>query len=104
MYIAGEGVKRDFQQALHWFLKSADQGDVPAAYNVGLIYAKAMGVPKDEVKGYMWLLVAAHFEYVPSQNALKTLDSKLSPSKVAEARRRAEQWFKNHPDVKPILQ
>jgi TPR repeat protein len=85
------------------FLKSAEQGDVPAAYNVGLIYAKAIGVPKDEVKGYMWLLIAAHFGYVPSQKALKDLDSGIAPLKVAGARSRADAWVKDHPDVKPIL-
>jgi uncharacterized protein len=74
MYIRGdEGVKRNCEEALHLFLKSAEQGDAPAAFNVGMIYSKAIGVPKDEVKGYMWHLVAAHFGYVPRARMLKTL-------------------------------
>ncbi len=104
MYTRGdEGIKKNYEEALRLFLKSAEQGHVPAAYNVGLIYSKAIGVPKDEVKGYMWLLIAAHFGYVPSQKTLKILDAKMGSAKVAEARSRADEWVKEHPKVKPIL-
>ena len=102
LYTRGQGVKRNLEEAIRWFLKAAEQGDAPAAYNVGVSYSKGIGVAKDEVKGYMWHLLAVRFGDLHSRKVLKTLDKKLGPARVAEARSRADEWVRKHPNVKPI--
>jgi hypothetical protein len=47
LYSNGDGVPRDYGQALVWFRKAADQGDSEAEYNVGLLYDDGHGVPQD---------------------------------------------------------
>ena len=48
--IKGEGVPKDYKQAVYWFRKAADQGNAGAQYNLGAMYAKGEGVPKDDRK------------------------------------------------------
>ena len=38
MYLKGQGVAKDIEQAINWYGKAADQGDADASYSIGLIY------------------------------------------------------------------
>lgn len=35
MYAKGEGVPKDYKQAMSWYSKAADQGDAIAQFNLG---------------------------------------------------------------------
>ncbi|MGA7572797.1 MAG: tetratricopeptide repeat protein, partial [Terriglobales bacterium] len=102
LYAYGQGVKKDLPQGIQWYAKAAEQGHQMAAYNVGVAYSQGIGVPIDEVKGYMWQLLACHFGFGHCKETLKYLDANLSPAKIAEARKKANEWIKSHPDVKGI--
>ena len=54
MYDKGEGVPQDYKEAVKWYTKAAEQGDVDAQYNLGLMYYNGEGVPKDLVQAYAW--------------------------------------------------
>ena len=54
----GEGVPQDYKEAVKWYTKAAEQGDVDAQYNLGLMYYNGEGVPKDLVQAYAWYDVA----------------------------------------------
>ena len=41
MYAKGQGVAQDYQQALAWYKKAANQGDATAQNNVGWMYFTA---------------------------------------------------------------
>jgi TPR repeat protein len=47
MYYLGQGVVRDYLEALGWFKKAALQGNPYAQYNVGYMYEKGEGTPQD---------------------------------------------------------
>jgi TPR repeat protein len=47
------------EQALAWFLKAADQGDVLAQMDLEWMYRVGMGVPMDQKKSFDWGLKAA---------------------------------------------
>ena len=49
-----EGATRDDAAALRWYMKAAAQGDVEAAYHVGLAYEQGRGVGKDRVQAQQW--------------------------------------------------
>ena len=102
IYAYGQGVKKDLPEGIRWYMKAAEQGDQVSAYNVGVAYSQGIGVPADEVKGYMWQLLACHFGFPQCKETLKYLDTKLDPAKIAEARRKANEWIGNHPNVKGI--
>ena len=37
-----------------WYRLAAEQGDVAAQYNLGLMYATGAGVPQNYQRAYMW--------------------------------------------------
>ncbi|GAB5354418.1 hypothetical protein AAMO2058_000117300 [Amorphochlora amoebiformis] len=43
-----EGIKQDYQQALVWWTKAANQGHPGALTNIGVMHFRGLGVPKDE--------------------------------------------------------
>ncbi|WP_432481125.1 tetratricopeptide repeat protein [Moraxella sp. ZY200743] len=49
MYIGGEGTSQDYDQAVYWLKKAAEQGDVQSQTIVGMLYAIGKGVNQDYV-------------------------------------------------------
>ena len=43
MYYNGDGVLKDYKQALKWFTKAAEQGYADAQYNLGIMYIEWRG-------------------------------------------------------------
>jgi TPR repeat protein len=52
-------VKQDYGEAMRWFRKAADQGDALAQNNIGWMYAKGQGVPRDLSEARAWIQRAA---------------------------------------------
>jgi TPR repeat protein len=40
-YYNGNGVTKDYTEAMRWFRKAADQGNARAQYNIGVLYDKS---------------------------------------------------------------
>ena len=59
MYLQGNGVSRDPNQAFTWFKKSADAGNRDAAYQLALMYEAGRGVPRDATQATAWYHTAA---------------------------------------------
>ena len=59
IYYSGQGVTRDYLEALNWFRKAALQNNSFAQYNVGYMYAKGEGTPQDYVEAAKWYRQAA---------------------------------------------
>jgi len=70
MYLAGQGVARDYSQAASWFHKAADQGDAPAQFNLGLMAEEGRGARQDLVEAAKWYRKAAEQGYVYAQDRL----------------------------------
>ena len=55
MYYEGRGVAQNYQQALSWYQKAANQGVAGAQYNLGFfIYATGQGVAQDFQQAKAW--------------------------------------------------
>ena len=81
------------------FVKAADQGFAPAQINLGVLYERGQGIPKNYVQGYKWLsLSVSHFpesdhEYRDKALALREALAKLmAPAEIAEAERLVRNW------------
>ena len=59
MYANGEGVKKNFNEAVYWYRKAASQGDALAQNNLGVLYQNGHGVDKDNEGAKKWYLKAA---------------------------------------------
>jgi TPR repeat protein len=73
MYENGQGVLRDYEQAIAWYRKAADQGHFGAQNNIGLMYANGRGVPKNAGQAREWFTKAAEQGFAPAQNNLAEL-------------------------------
>ena len=59
MYSDGKGVPQDYDEAVKWYRKAADQGLAEAQFDLGLIYQKGQSVAQDYGEAVMWYRKAA---------------------------------------------
>ena len=60
MYYKGDGgLKKDYEKAMEWWQKAADQGYAQAQFNLGVIYASDEWVTQDYKKAMEWWQKAA---------------------------------------------
>ena len=89
-YLNGEGVAKDYVEAVKWYRKAADQGDAVAQYWLGGCYSNGEGVAKDFVEAYAWYNLAS----ATNKDAGKFRDiveNKMSPQQVADAQKRTKE-------------
>ena len=61
MYYYGNGVPKDYTEAVRWYRKSADQGCSKARYDLGYMYYYGLGVQRDRVQAHdLFQQAAAH--------------------------------------------
>ena len=96
MYERGQGVARNYAKAAEWYAKAADQGKAKAQYNLGLMYARGPGVARDHVQAYMWFNVAAVGGSDVASKALDSLEKKMIPEQISEARALTGKWLADH--------
>jgi localization factor PodJL len=55
----GAGGKPDYAEAAQWFRKAGLLGVRDSQFNLGILYARGMGVPQDFVQSWLWFSLAA---------------------------------------------
>ena len=73
MYLNGQGVAQDYQQALSLLTKLAEQGNARAQVNLARMYAKGKGVVANYGKAIPWFTKAADQGYADAQYSLGLL-------------------------------
>jgi TPR repeat protein len=73
MYLKGQGVAQDEQQARRFFEQAARQGSARAQLNLGRMYAKGLGVVPSYAKALPWYEKAAAQGYSDAQYTLGLL-------------------------------
>ena len=58
-YYSGHGVSQDYNEAVRWYRKAADQGIAYAQYALGVSYAKGQGIPQSYIEAIRWFRKAA---------------------------------------------
>jgi TPR repeat protein len=82
----------DYQQALAWYRKAAEQGYAAAENNLGNMYNEGHGVPKDDAQGVSWIRKAAERGFAVAQNNLGY--SYLEGGGVAKDAVQAATWYR----------
>jgi uncharacterized protein len=59
IYYYGDGVTKDFVQAVTWFRLAADQGYPDAQHNLGEMYFNGEGISRDLEEAHFWLSLAS---------------------------------------------
>jgi TPR repeat protein/serine/threonine protein kinase len=58
-YYLGQGVAKDYVEAVKWYRKAADQGDAGAQCYLGICYHNGEGVVEDKAEAARWFKTAA---------------------------------------------
>jgi TPR repeat protein len=95
-YHSGEGVPHDDAQAMQWFLRAAEQGNVAAQSALGSYYWAGRGVPEDLSKAYFWSAIALAGGDQNSKSRLEGLASQMTRAQVSAARQQADTWIHTH--------
>jgi TPR repeat protein len=91
-YEKGQGVPRDYQEAVKWYRLAAAQGHQSAQINLGVMYADGTGVRQDFVRAHMWFSLAAASSGDSGDTATKNRDriaSKVTAEQIAAAQEMA---------------
>lgn len=59
LYAGGQGVGRDYAEALKWYRRAAEQGNAAAQNNLGAMYQDGQGVGRDYAEAVKWYRQAA---------------------------------------------
>ena len=70
MYEYGKGVAKNYEEALKWYRKAANQNLAAAQFNIGYMYAEGKGVDKSMSEAVRWYRKAAEQGYAAAQNNL----------------------------------
>ena len=50
MYMNSQGVQQDYAEAVKWFRRAADQGNVQAQFSLGFMYEDGQGVQQNNAE------------------------------------------------------
>ena len=72
-YYSGQGVKKNFNEALKWFTKAAAQEHPKAQYNLGVLCEKGEGVIENDKEAMKWFTKAAAQGFAKAQADLGSM-------------------------------
>ena len=78
------GGKPDYAEAAQWFRKAGQLGIRDSQFNLGILYARGLGVPQDLVQSWLWFSLAAQ---QGDADAAKKRDEVAAKMDVSAARR-----------------
>jgi TPR repeat protein len=73
-YSKGQGVEQDYEQAVFWYRKAAEQDEVNAQNNLGCMYRDGRGVVQDDDNAILWFRKAAKQGHLKAQENLTKLN------------------------------
>ena len=73
-----------------WFRQAAEEGNVIAQNEVGIMYAKGEGLPQDYVQAHMWFSLSAAQDGDTHNRDI--IAAKMTPAQIAEAQKLAREW------------
>ena len=89
-YTRGEGVAKNYVQAVAWHRKAADQGHARAQFALGGCYANGQGVSKDEIEAYAyWSLAGA--KQPEARKELAVLEKQMTPDQIVAGKNRTKE-------------
>ncbi len=95
-----DGATRDYEIARKFFNLAAEKGHPDSQYQLGVMYARGMGVKRNKLVAYKWLTLAAWQELASAKAAQKSLANEMSKTEVKLGERLASTWRKRFDRLK----
>jgi TPR repeat protein len=96
MFAEGKGTPRDYSEAIAWYRRSAQQGDLGALHELGEIY-ETNPAHKDVVLAYAIYAIGASLGGPMSKEDRDRLETTLTPKQLHDARRLSSGWRRGLP-------
>ena len=96
LYQDGQGVERDFTEAVQWYRRAAAQGSAKGQYALAVMYRKGLGVPRDYVRAHMWYDLAAAQNLGIAGQERDAVARNMTSLEVNEAKTLATRWWRKH--------
>lgn len=91
LYFKGEGVARDYTEAIKWYRLAAQQGYAKAQFNLGVLYDTGLGVAQNHTEAVRWYRLAAELGLAIAQLNLGV--AYAEGQGVAQSNADALRWF-----------
>lgn len=91
-FATGDGVARDYGEAVDWFKRAADDDLAEAQYWLGIMHAQGHGVPRSNERAAAWFRRAAEQGLADAQHAYGTL--MLREAADDRRRKQAADWLR----------
>jgi hypothetical protein len=96
MHQNGRGTEQNTEEAIKWYLMSAEQGHALAQSNLGGIYGNGRGVAQDYVQAHMWLNLAVMEGHENAVRSRDMAEKRMTPEEIEQARMLAQDWMRMH--------
>jgi len=83
--VEGNDGKPNYTSAALWFGKAAEYGIRDSQYNVAVLLARGLGLPKDLVKSYTWFAIVAAAGDADAAKKRDEVAARLTSSELAAA-------------------
>jgi TPR repeat protein len=91
MYHQGQGVPKNYKEALGWYMKASEQGNAEAQFNIGLMYLQGHGYPQNYKEALRWFMKAAEQGFAKAQYNIGIMY--LQGQGVGQNYKEALRWF-----------
>ena len=95
---SGRRIIEDHKEAVKWYRLAAEQGEVNAQYNLGVMYVLGEGVIQDDVNAHMWLNIAASngFKDAKIKKDILVKFKRMTPQDISKAQDLARECVKKN--------
>lgn len=100
-YYTGQGVSKNYQEAIKWYRKAAIKGLAIAQHNFGLMYSRGEGIPQDYEKAAYWYRKAAEQGDSHAQNNLGSLYKRGQG--VSQDDKEANKWYQKAAEQECVI-
>jgi localization factor PodJL len=84
--------KPDYTTAIPWFRKAAEHGLRDSQYNLGVLYARGLGVPQNLAESYRWFALAANQGDGDAAKKRDDVASRLDQQSLVATRLAVQTW------------
>ena len=86
------GITKKPQEIVQRYRLRAEQRSASDQYDIGLMYARGIGVPRDYVQAYLWLSLAAAQGHNSARKYRDKVDKEMTLGQAAKAHNLVHRW------------
>ena len=89
MHSRGDGIPKDYKEAVKWFRLGAKKGHISSLVNLGKSYWFGQGVRRDAIYSHMWLDIGAKSGDKDAIKARDIIAKTMTPAQFTNAKKLA---------------